>query len=135
MIRRLNDLCRSVWRLYIIGILDAVINALKLLVNEQEWVNWLVHLLISGFEVRDHDFYVPIKQMTKEITAHDSEETGVIVLQFFEVCVFSGVDDLIIECLVHCSHIFVDSPSFIMLKLKFISVGHVIIRWHHGVYY
>ena len=55
--------------------------------------------------------------MIDEIAAHESEEAGVFVLQLLEVRVFNIGDDLILECLVHFYHIFVDYPAFIMMEL------------------
>ena len=57
-----------------------------------------------------------------------------IFLKFLEVRVFGGFNDLILECLFHHSHIFIDYPSFVMLKLELALVGHGGIQRHHGVY-
>ena len=91
--------------LAVVGVLDAAINALKVLVNRKIQSNRLVHFLIVGFKVRGHDFYVSIYQMLENIVTHDYNEAGVLVLQLLEVIVFGGVNDLILEFLVHRSQI------------------------------
>ena len=92
-------------------------------------------MLIVGFEVRGHDFPVLIEQMLEEIMANDCNKSGVIVIQLLEIRFFNSVDDLILECLVNCSHIFVDSPSFFVLKLELVSVVLGGIWWHRMVYF
>ena len=77
---------------------------------------------------------VSINNILKEITANDSEEAVVLVIQLLEVHVFDGVGDLILESLVHYSRIFVDSLSFIMMKLELVLVGRCSIWWYCGVY-
>ena len=67
--------------------------------------------------------------------AHDSKEYGVLAIHLLEACVFNGVDDFILECLVHCSFIFVYSTSFVVLRLELVSVGHGGIQWRCGVYF
>ena len=47
----LDELCHRARRLSVFIKLDAVIDALKLLVNWKGQVNWLVHLLIVGFDI------------------------------------------------------------------------------------
>ena len=122
MMRLLDTLFHSVWRPEIVGILDAVIDALKVLVHWQRRDNWLVHYLIVGFEVHGRDSSASPKQMLKYIVACDSKESSVLDIQLLEVRVFYRVNDLIIECLVHCSYILVDSSPFVMLKLGLVSV-------------
>ena len=59
--------------------------------------------------------------MLDNIDAYESKETGVLVIQLIEVRVFDGVNDLILECFIHCPHIIVDFLSFVLLKLKLVS--------------
>ena len=55
--------------------------------------------------------------MIEEITVHESEESGVFILQFIEVIVFDIVDYIILDGLIHRPHIAVYSPSFIVIEL------------------
>ena len=77
--------------------------------------------MIVIFEVQGHDFNVLIKQIIKNIVKRDSDKYGVLALQLLELHVFDGVDDLIIECLIHCPCILIYSTSFIILKLELVS--------------
>ena len=79
--RLLDDLCRRVRTLDVAVVLDAFIGAVKVLVNCQELVNWIVHSLIVGFEVYGSDFSVSVEQILKEIVARDSKESGMLVLK------------------------------------------------------
>ena len=72
--------------------------------------------------------------MLKYIMAHDSKESIVVVIQLLEVCVLYGVNELLLDCIVHCFHIFVDSLYFILLKLELVSVVRGGILWYHGLY-
>ena len=130
----MDEFCRRVRSLYVIIILNSVIDALEVLVNWQGQFNWIVHTHIFGFEVRGCYFSASIKLMTNEIMEYEYEEAGVIFLQLLEVRVFNRVYDFIIERLVHCSRIFVDYPSLFVLTLELVSVGRSIIWWKNGVY-
>ena len=104
--RLLDNLWCRVRSLAISRVLYAVIEALELIVDWQGWINWLVHYLIVSFEVCSHDFPVKTKKMLKNIAAHDSKESVIFFLQLLAIRVFDGVDELIIECLIHNNPIF-----------------------------
>ena len=123
------DLWRRVRRLAVIGLLNAVIDALKVLVN------WISLLLIFGFEFCGHDIHVSIDQMLEEIVVRHSEESSVLIIQLLEVHVFDGVDDLILDCPVRCFHIFVYSPSSVVLTLELVLVGLGRVWCYGGLYY
>ena len=79
----------------------------------------LVHLLIVKFDICGCNIPISIDNMLKNIVARDSEEYSVLILQLFQVRVFGGVYDLVLEGFIHCARILVDYMSFIMLKLGF----------------
>ena len=72
--------------------------------------------------------------MLGEIAARDSEEVGVFILQLLEVRVFMGVNDLILDLLVHHSRIIIYSPAFVILGLQLVPVVCIGVCWNHGVY-
>ena len=74
----------------------AVIDAFEVLVIWQGLVNWLVHLLIIGFEVITQDFPIVTKNMLEYIAAGDSEESVVFFIQLLKIHVFDRVNGLII---------------------------------------
>ena len=76
--RLLNYLCRRVWRLSVVGVLNEVIDALEILVNRQGQVNWLVHLLVFIFDVRSCYYTISIKQTPEDIAVRNYEEAGII---------------------------------------------------------
>ena len=92
-------------------------------------------MLIVGFKVCGFDVHLLIKQMNEKTSERDSKEAGVLVLQLIQVCIFDGVGDFILECLIHFTCIIVDSPSFVMLKLELTSEGYVGVPWFNGVYF
>ena len=59
------------------------------------------YLLIVVFMVCGCDLYIYIEKMLEYITARDSKESGVIIIQLFEVHVFDGVYGLVLEGFVH----------------------------------
>ena len=77
--RLLNHLCRSVWNLDVIHILDAFVDTYEALVYLQWCVDRLVHLLIVGFKVHGPDIVGEIDTLLKEIAARDSKEAGVYI--------------------------------------------------------
>ena len=133
--RFLDDLCRLVQSLSVVSVLDSVIDALKVLVDWKWKFNQLVHLLIFGLKVCSHSFYISIEYMPKNIAECDPEEVGLLVLQLPELHVFDGVNDLILEWLVHCYRIFVAYLSFFILNLGLVLVVRVIVWRHRGVYF
>ena len=130
----LDDLCSRVRSLSVVRELNTVIDVIKVFFNWKGQVNWFVHSLIVGFEVRGCDFLVSIEHMLKKIAARESEGDGVLVLQLLEVRFFNGVHDFILDVLIHCDHILVDSPPFIMLSLELVLVGCSGVWWDCGLY-
>ena len=51
----------------------------ELIVDCQRRVNQIVHSLMVGFKVRGRDFTIVMDHMLEEITARDSEETGIFI--------------------------------------------------------
>ena len=72
--------------------------------------------------------------MTEKIATRDSKEYSLIILQILEVRVFDGIDYLILNCLIYCTRILIDSTSFIMLKLELVSQGNGEICCYRVVY-
>ena len=61
--------------------------------------------------------------MLNKILAHDSEESGVTILQNLDVRFFDCVYDLVIGGFIHCACILVDYPAFVVFKLDLLSWG------------
>ena len=112
----------------------ALVSKFKVLVNCSGRVNWLIHLLIVGSEIRSCDLPVAIKQMFEGIATHESEEVGVFILQFLQVIFFDGFNDLVFEGLFHSPHIVVYSLYFFVMELYLVSVGHDSIFHNRGLY-
>ena len=93
----LDNLFYRVLCIYVLRELHAVIDLIEVFFDHQGRDNLLVYSLTVGFEVRGCDIPVSNKEMLKKTMACDSEEDGAIVLQLLDVCVFEGVDELIIE--------------------------------------
>ena len=81
----------------------------------------LVHLLIVKFDICGCNIPISIDNMLKNIVARDSEEYSVLILQLFQVRVFGGVYDLVLEGFIHCTHILIDSTSSVVLNLELFS--------------
>ena len=77
----MDKLCSRVWSIVIIGKLKPVIDAIEVFVDWKGRVNCLVHSLIFGFEICGRDFPVSIDQILNDISARDSKEYGVLVIQ------------------------------------------------------
>ena len=97
-------------------------------------VNRLFHSLVFGFDIYVVYFPISIELTLEDIAAHDSDKSGVLVIQLLEVHAFNVVDDFILDLLVHCSHILVDSLSFVVLELVLVLVGCGGVRRHREVY-
>ena len=117
----LDDLCFRVRRLYVVYELHTVINLLEVFIYQKVQVNRLVHLMIVRLNIRGCDLTISIEKILETIAACNSKESGVLIIQLLQVCVFGGVYYLVVEIFVHCARIIVDYPSFIMLKLELFS--------------
>ena len=73
--------------------------------------------MIVGFELCGCDIPIAIYQMLKDIAERDSKEDGILILQFLEVGVFGGVNDLVLEGLVCNTCILLYYISFVVLEL------------------
>ena len=73
--------------------------------------------------------------MLREITARDSQEHDVLVLEFLNVCIFNGVVDLIFKICVHYSCIFIDSTSLVALLLKLLLISPGGVWWNRGIHH
>ena len=99
-----------------------------------EWFNRLVNFLIVGFKVRSQHFPISINQIIEKKAAHESKESGVLILQLLEERFFSSINDLILEGLICCAHILIYHPYFIVLKLVWVLVVRRGIQCYCGVY-
>ena len=113
----LYEFCRRLSLYAVVGKLHAVIDSLEVFIDQQGRVNWLVHSLIVRFEVCGCDLPISTKKMPEKISAHDSKESGVPILQLPEVHVFEGIYDFIPVIFIHCALIIVDYLSFVVPEL------------------
>ena len=79
MICPLEHLRRHVQRPATFQILNSVVDAFEVLVDQRLNFDWLIYPLIFGLEVCGCDIYILVKYMLKEIVAHDYKEPGVLV--------------------------------------------------------
>ena len=91
-------------------------------------------MLIVRFQINALDIPISIDRILDKITARDSEESGVLILQLLQVSDFKGVYELVIEGFIRCVHILVDSTSFVTLKLDLFLYSCGRIGSYHGVY-
>ena len=75
-------------------------------------------MLIFRFDIRGHDLSISINKTIEKIAARDSKEAVVLFIQLLKLHVFNGVYDLVPDGFIHCDPIFIDSLSFVMLKLE-----------------
>ena len=113
----LDHLHRRVQRLAVIRTLDAVVDAFKVLLNQQGRIN----LDISFADCCPQD------SRSRSSCSGWSDAQGdcstwlqvirCIYFLFMEVHVLGGIDNRILECLVHSTHIVIYSPDFVVLDL------------------